>query len=93
MGNDAVGAYRQCRFVVTTRPQAYEDRVVKLPGFDEVRIAALDAETIEASLQRWSGALFSESAESARQHSAELVQALRERPEILDGRVLTDEPA
>ena len=48
---NSVQAYQKSRFVVTTRPQAYTQRL-RPPGFDQVEIAPLDAATISAALQR-----------------------------------------
>ena len=77
----ATQAYAQCRFVVTTRPQAYTGRAV-LAAFPQVQIDPLETDAIETFLQRWSEALFHESAERAEKHCSELLAALRNLPEV-----------
>ena len=77
----ATQAYEKCRFVVTTRPQAYTGRAV-LAAFPEVQIDPLETGAIETFLQRWSEALFHESAERAQKHCSELLEALRNLPEV-----------
>ena len=77
----ATQAYEKCRFVVTTRPQAYTGRAV-LAAFQHVKIDPLDTDAIQTFLQRWSEALFHESAERAEQHCSELLAALRNLPEV-----------
>ena len=77
----ATQAYENCRFVVTTRPQAYTGRAV-LAAFPEVQIDPLETDAIETFLQRWSEALFHESAERAEKHCSELLAALRNLPEV-----------
>jgi formylglycine-generating enzyme required for sulfatase activity len=74
-------AWTNCRFVVTTRPQAYRDDIV-LSGFDEARIGALDNDAMRLFLTRWCSALYPESARQAEKHSRELIHAIESKPEI-----------
>ncbi|MCY2992679.1 MAG: SUMF1/EgtB/PvdO family nonheme iron enzyme [Planctomycetota bacterium] len=78
---NATRAYVGCRFVVTSRPAAYVDDVV-LPGFAHARIDALGDDAVAIFLARWCDAVYREIPGSAAQHSAELLSALRARPEI-----------
>ena len=71
---NAVRTYSGCRFVVTSRPAAYTAEVV-LAGFAHVRIEPLSDEAVETFLDRWCGALYTESASAARSHRAELLGA------------------
>ncbi|HZT33077.1 MAG TPA: SUMF1/EgtB/PvdO family nonheme iron enzyme, partial [Bryobacteraceae bacterium] len=77
----AARAWAHCRFVVTTRPQAYRDDTA-LSGFDEARIGALEDEAMCVFLSRWCGALYPESPRKAEEHAQELIQAMRAKPEI-----------
>jgi formylglycine-generating enzyme required for sulfatase activity len=77
----ATRAYRDARFVVTTRPAAYEGKAT-LDEFETVRIGELDAEAVEGFLEHWSGFLFSDDQAGARRHNEDLLDALRARPEI-----------
>lgn len=74
--------YPDCRFVVTTRPGAYIGDSV-LTDFEEMRLGALEEDAISHFLERWSRALFPDSPMRAADHSTELLEALRSRPEIL----------
>ncbi len=74
-------AWPNCRFVVTTRPKAYEDEVL-LTGFDPAQIGPLELEAVRTFLQRWAEALIAENPERARRHARELIQAMEARPEI-----------
>jgi len=77
----AARAYDKCRFVLTSRPRAYEGETV-LPDFAQVRIDALDDRAIDTFLRRWCEALFAASPGGAQSHCRELTHALRDRPEI-----------
>jgi hypothetical protein len=77
----AAQAYRQTRFIVTTRPSAYAGPRV-LPSFEIAHIELLEDSAIETFLERWCSALVPESAASATRHFAELSDALRSVPEI-----------
>jgi hypothetical protein len=73
--------YKGCRFVVTTRPQAYEGKAL-LRDFHEARIEPLNAEAIHTFLEHWCRGLFPDSLQMAAKHRAELSEALRLQPEI-----------
>jgi energy-coupling factor transporter ATP-binding protein EcfA2 len=75
---NATHAYRECRFVVTTRPLTFTG----LAGFVSVQIEPLDPPAIETFLDHWCHALFPESPSSADQHLGELREAMRARQEI-----------
>ncbi|UCC32052.1 MAG: SUMF1/EgtB/PvdO family nonheme iron enzyme, partial [Phycisphaerales bacterium] len=74
-------AYEKCRFVLTSRPAAYQRETV-LPQFADVRIDALEDDAIETFLTCWCEALFPESPTERQRHLGELLAALRGRPEI-----------
>jgi formylglycine-generating enzyme required for sulfatase activity len=78
---NATSSCAKCRFVVTTRPQAYAGQST-LAGFREVRIDDLDPEGIERFLDHWSRCLYSGDPAAAEAHRKELVGALRGRVEI-----------
>jgi hypothetical protein len=78
---NATRAYDKCSFVVTTRPLAYQGQAV-LADFKTANIDPLEPQAIETFLERWCGALFSESPASSASHLAELSGALRARAEI-----------
>lgn len=78
---NATMAYRECRFVVTTRPANYGGQGT-LSGFGEVRVGEVGTEAVEAFLTHWSRSLFPEDAAGAERHRQELSGALRARPEI-----------
>jgi formylglycine-generating enzyme required for sulfatase activity len=78
---NATQAYRECRFVVTTRPQAYEGRSL-LQDFKEAHIEPLRPGDIETFLEHWCQGIYPGSARMAKQHQAELSEALRARTEI-----------
>jgi hypothetical protein len=75
---NATSAYRDCRFVVTTRPLAFTG----LAGFENVQIEPLERPAIERFLEHWCHGLFPESDASANKHLSELLEALRARVEI-----------
>ncbi len=77
----ATKAFQHCRFVVTTRPQAYAGEAI-LDGFSTAEIEPLSPEAIEQYLGQWCRALFPKSSESAEKHLAELHGALQAKPEI-----------
>jgi len=77
----AARRWTNCRFAVTTRPQAYAGEVV-LEDFHQARIGGLEPEAIRTFLRRWSGALHPDSARLAKEHSRELVEAVECRREI-----------
>lgn len=75
------GAYGRCRFVVTSRPTAYTGEVV-LPDFALARIDPLSEEAVKTFLSRWSDAIHAENPGKAQDHSRELLDAVRARPDI-----------
>jgi len=77
----AARAYAGCRFVITSRPQAYAGGTV-LPEFEQARIGDLEWEAVTAFLGKWSAALFVESPALAERHRRELVEAVGSRPAI-----------
>ena len=77
----AAGTYRECRFVVTTRPQAYTGEAT-LKDFHQVGIDELEPEAIERFLGHWAGCLHSGEPSRAEAHRKELAEALHKRVEI-----------
>lgn len=77
----AIAHYRECRFVVTTRPGAYQG-MATLGGFDEVKIDNLGDEAVEGFLRHWAAGLHPTDETAANGHLEELVKALRARPAI-----------
>jgi hypothetical protein len=77
----ATQTYKQCPFVVTTRPQAYTGRSL-LADFEIAQIEPLGPDAIQTFLERWCRGLFPESAPAAQHHLAELTEALRSIAEI-----------
>ncbi len=78
---NATQRYTECRFVVTTRPGAYQG-LATLAGFDQVKIDDLSDDVVEKFLEHWSTALYPGDAVAAGTHRTELVAALRARPAI-----------
>lgn len=78
---NATQRFRECRFVVTTRPGAYQG-LATLAGFEQFRIDDLSDEAVEQFLKHWSAALHPSNAADAKAHCGELLNALRARPEI-----------
>lgn len=68
----AARVYGKCRFVVTSRPQAYWGEAV-LAEFEQVKIGDLEWEAVETFLGKWCGALFAESESEAARHRKDLV--------------------
>jgi len=78
---EAARHFRNCRFVVTSRPPAFEGAAI-LPDFMQVWIDPLEDAAIEGFLTRWCGAIFTGSEGQAAQHCGELLDAVRSRVEI-----------
>jgi formylglycine-generating enzyme required for sulfatase activity len=78
---NATQRYPECRFVVTTRPGAYQDRAT-LAGFDQVKIDDLSDDAVERFLGHWSKALHPSYTIVAAAHQGELLSAVRGRPSI-----------
>ncbi|MBD3341203.1 MAG: SUMF1/EgtB/PvdO family nonheme iron enzyme [Candidatus Lokiarchaeota archaeon] len=77
----AIKAYNKCRFVVTSRPQAYEGNTILL-DFQQYIIDALEDDAIENFLMHWSHALHHNDPTKAKEHLDELLEALQNRSEI-----------
>lgn len=73
--------YADCRFVVTSRPTAYQGEAI-LAGFEEIYVAPLKDTAIDTFLNHWCSALFPDAPELASEHRCELVRALDLRPDI-----------
>lgn len=78
---NATRAYGGCRFVVSSRPAAYEGEAV-LSDFAHARIDPLSDEAVETFLSRWCEAICSESRKTAKELHDELLGAVRARAEI-----------
>ena len=74
-------AYPECRFIVTTRPAAYQGEVV-LQGFEEARIGAISESAIEGFLTSWCYLLCKQDQRKAERHLKELLVPVKQRPEI-----------
>ena len=77
----AARTWPNCRFVVTTRPKAYEEEVM-LKGFHAARIGPLEPEAVRTFLTRWAEALILENPERGKSHAKELIEAVESRVEI-----------
>jgi formylglycine-generating enzyme required for sulfatase activity len=76
----AARAYDAARVVATSRPPAYGGETV-IPGFVTIRIGPLEQEAVATFVENWCRALH-EDGERAAAHQAELLDAIRSRPEI-----------
>jgi formylglycine-generating enzyme required for sulfatase activity len=74
-------AYDRCQIVLTSRPKAYA-KDAALRGFENVHVAPLTEESIDAFLHRWCKALFPDAPAQAEAHRRELDYALQARSEI-----------
>lgn len=77
----AARAWTNTRFVITTRPKAYQGEV-SLPVCTEASIGPLEPEAIRTFLERWSWALLEENPARARSHAQELIAAVEGRADI-----------
>ena len=77
----AVADHEKCRFVVTTRPRAYEGLAV-LSGFAEAQVEPFEPEAVDTFLRHWSAGLFPKNPPGADEHRNELAAALKAKPEI-----------
>ena len=77
----AVADHEKCRFVVTTRPRAYEGLAV-LSGFAEAQVEPFEPEAVDTFLRHWSTGLFPKNPRGADEHRNELAAALKAKPEI-----------
>ena len=85
----AAHCYKECRFVVTTRPAAYIGDARLSTEFAVERIAPLKPEAIESFLNAWSACLYPENAAQAKSHAQELLTQVNARPEIRDSMATT----
>lgn len=74
-------AYKNCRFVVTTRPLPYVGEAT-LEGFEMAQIKPLGPELVETFLGKWCQQVSPGSTTEAKRHLADLLEALHDRPEI-----------
>ena len=77
----AARTWPNCRFVVTTRPKAYEEEVI-LADFHSARIGPLEPEAVRTFLTKWAEALILENPERGKSHAKELIEAVESRVEI-----------
>ena len=75
-------AYEKTQVVATSRPQTYGGETV-IPGFATIQIQPLDEEAVATFVGKWCHALYRDE-EKAGEHQAELVGAIRSKPEIED---------
>jgi formylglycine-generating enzyme required for sulfatase activity len=78
---EATERYKECRFLVTTRPGAYQG-LSTLAEFHPVKIDDLDDEAVGTFLQHWSTALHPGDPKTAATHEQELLEAIRARVAI-----------
>jgi formylglycine-generating enzyme required for sulfatase activity len=78
---EAAQHFEKCRFVVTSRPPAFEGKAI-LPDFTQVMIEPLEDSAIKGFLTRWCKAIFVGSERQAQQHCDELLKAVRARADI-----------
>lgn len=76
---EAHTAYHRCRWVVTTRPRAYEGKATLL-DFDTCSILELEPAQIESFIGQWSLCLKDGDAAAAEDHRTDLRNALRKSP-------------
>ncbi|MBN2008050.1 SUMF1/EgtB/PvdO family nonheme iron enzyme [candidate division KSB1 bacterium] len=81
MLDQAVGAFKTCRWVVTCRPKAWEGAAM-LQRFEQYTIEPLEPQAVEFFLTRWSLALHDQMESRATFHKQELMEALTSRPDI-----------
>jgi len=75
-------AYEKTQVVATSRPPAYGGETV-IPGFATIQIGPLEDEAVAVFVGKWCRALFRDE-EKAGEHQAELLDAIRSKPEIQD---------
>ena len=81
MFEKVVADHEKCRFLVTTRPRAYEGQAL-LAGFAEAQVEPFEPEAVDTFLRYWSAGLFPENPRRAEEHRGELAGALEAKPEI-----------
>ncbi len=77
----AASTFVHSRFVVTSRPAALSDEV-RLAKWTYAYVEPLADDVVQEFLQRWCAAVYSDSPEAARTHTAELRNAVSVRAEI-----------
>jgi formylglycine-generating enzyme required for sulfatase activity len=75
-------AYEKTQVVATSRPPAYGGETV-IPGFATIQIGPLEDEAVAVFVGKWCRALVRDE-EKAGEHQAELLSAIRSKPEIQD---------
>jgi formylglycine-generating enzyme required for sulfatase activity len=78
---EAARHFEHCRFVVTSRPLAFEGAAI-LSEFAQVWIDPLEDAAIEGFLTRWCQAIFLGGERQAQQHFGGLLKAVRARTDI-----------
>jgi formylglycine-generating enzyme required for sulfatase activity len=78
---NAARVYKNCRFVLTSRPAAFRDDLVA-PDWVQVQIDDLEDDAIDAFLEGWCQRLYGPNSREAKAHWRELTGALHARPEI-----------
>jgi formylglycine-generating enzyme required for sulfatase activity len=77
----AARMFPKTHIVAASRPPALGGETV-IPGFVTIQIGPLDREAVDRFVANWCKALHGRDAEKAKQHQAELLDAIRSRPEI-----------
>ncbi len=79
--DEAVAVYKDCKFIVTTRPVAYESDSL-LSGFSMVTVAGLGELAIKDFVVRWTNGLKGADTGETKQLRQELLTAINSREEI-----------
>jgi hypothetical protein len=74
--------YENTQVVATSRPPAYGGETV-IPGFVTIQIGPLEDKAVAAFVGKWCRALYRDQAKAG-EHQAELLGAIRSKPEIQD---------
>jgi formylglycine-generating enzyme required for sulfatase activity len=77
----AARMFPKTHIVAASRPPALGGETV-IAGFVTIQIGPLDSKAVDAFVANWCKALHGGDAEKAKQHQAELLDAIRSRPEI-----------
>jgi formylglycine-generating enzyme required for sulfatase activity len=77
----AARTFPKTHIVAASRPPALGGETV-IAGFVTIQIGPLDSKAVDAFVANWCKALHGGDAEKAKQHQAELLDAIRSRPEI-----------
>ena len=75
-------AYQKTQVVATSRPPAYGGETV-IPGFTTIQIGPLEDDAVDAFVGKWCRALYRDEGKAG-EHQAELLDAIRSKPEIQD---------